>query len=94
MVAGAIWFSAIRYLTVTRDSVTPRSQQFESVSVRVCVCVHFFYDDKVMGNHIIWSQLEAAAPEFSFPLSDKPVSQPALFQTLVGHSVNVVRRVL
>ena len=44
--------------------------------------------------HITLSQLNAAAPEFSFPLGDKPVSQPALSQTLVGHSVIVVRHVL
>ena len=60
----------------------------------MCVCVcHFFYDDKAMGNHITLSQLDAAAPESSYPLGDKPVSQPALSQTLVGHSVIVVRRV-
>ena len=58
----------------------------------VCVC-YFFYDDKAMGTHITLSQLDAAAPESSYPLGDKPVSQPALFQTLVGHSVIVVRRV-
>ena len=46
-----------------------------------------------MGTHITLSQLDAAAPESSYPLSDKPVSQLALFQTLVGHSVIVVRRV-
>ena len=59
-----------------------------------CVCVYyFFYDDKVMGTHITLSQLDAAAPESSYPLGDKPVSQPALSQTLVGPSVIVVRRV-
>ena len=58
----------------------------------VCVC-HFFYDDKAMGNHIALSQLDAAAPESSYPLSDNPVSQPALSQTFVGYSVIVVRRV-
>ena len=58
----------------------------------MCVC-YFFYDDKAMGNHITLSQLDAAAPESSYPLGDKPVSQPALSQTLVGHSVIVVRRV-
>ena len=46
-----------------------------------------------MGTHITLSQLDAAAPEFSYPLGDKPVSQPALSQTLVGHSVIVVHRV-
>ena len=40
-----------------------------------------------MGTHITLSQLDAAASESSYPLGDKPVSQPALFQTLVGHSV-------
>ena len=58
----------------------------------MCVC-YFFCDDKAMGTHITLSQLDAAAPESSYPLGDKPVSQPALFQTLVGHSVIVVRRV-
>jgi len=47
-----------------------------------------------MGTRISGSQLDAAAPELSFPLGDNPVSQPALFQTLVGHSVIVVRHVL
>ena len=59
----------------------------------VCVCVIFFYDDKAMGTHITLSQLDAAAPESSYPLGDKPVNQPARSQTLVGHSVNVVHRV-
>ena len=59
----------------------------------MCVCVIFFNDDKAMGNHITLSQLDAAAPESSYPLGDEPVSQPVLSQTLVGHSVNVVRRV-
>ena len=59
----------------------------------MCVC-HFFYDDKAMDIHITLSQLDAAAPESSYPLGDKPVSQPARSQTLVGHStVIVVRRV-
>jgi hypothetical protein len=52
-----------------------------------------FYDDKAMGTRITLSQLDAAAPESSYPLGDKPVSQPALSQILVGHSVIVVRRV-
>ena len=60
--------------------------------VYVCVCVIFFYDDKDMHGHSYHFELVAAAPEFSFPLGDKPVSQPALFQTLVGHSVIVVRQ--
>ena len=60
----------------------------------MCVCVcYFFYDDKAMGTHITLRQLDAAAPESSYPLGDKPVSQPALFQTLVGHPVIVVPRV-
>ena len=54
---------------------------------------YFFYNDKAMGTHITLSQLDAAAPESSYPLDDKPVSQPALSQTLVGYSVIVVRRV-
>ena len=56
----------------------------------VCVCVIFFYDDKAMGTHITLSQLDAAAPGSSYPLGDKPVSQPALSQTLVGHSVIIL----
>ena len=55
------------------------------------MCVIFFNNEKDMGTHITLSQLDAAAPESSYPLGDKPVSQPALFQTLVGHSVIVVR---
>ena len=58
----------------------------------MCVC-YFFYDDKAMGTHITLSQLDAAAPESSYPLGDKPVSQPVLSQTFVGHSVIVVRHV-
>ena len=46
-----------------------------------------------MGTRITLSQLDAAAPEFSFLLGDKPVNQTTLFQTLVGHSVIVVRHV-
>ena len=60
---------------------------------RWCVCVIFFNDDKAIGTHITLSQMDAAAPESSYPLGDKPVSQPALSQTLVGHSVIVVRHV-
>ena len=56
------------------------------------MCVIFFNDDKDMGTHITLSQLDAAAPESRYPLGDKLVSQPALSQTLVGHSVIVVRR--
>ena len=58
----------------------------------MCVC-HFFYDDKAMGNHITLSQLDAAALVSNYPLDDEPVSQKALSQTLVGHSVIVVRRI-
>ena len=64
----------------------------------MCLCVcHFFYDDKVIGTHITLSQLDAAAPESSYPLGDKSVSQPSLsprpLLTLVEYSVIVVRRV-
>ena len=58
----------------------------DGVCVCVCVC-YFFYDDKAMGTHITLNQLDAAAPESSYPLGDKPVSQSALSQTLVGHSL-------
>ena len=57
------------------------------------VCVLFFCDDEAMGTHIILKSTGCAAPKFSFPLGDKPVSQSALFQTLVGHSVIVVHHV-
>ena len=57
----------------------------------MCVCV-IFYDYKAIGNHITLSQLDEAAPESSFPLGDMPVSYPVLSQTLIGHSVIVVRR--
>ena len=55
------------------------------------MCVIFFYDDKAMGAHISLSQLDAS--ESSYPLGHNRVSQPALSQTVVGHSVIVVRRV-
>ena len=55
---------------------------------------YFFYDDMAMGTHITLSHLDAAAPELSFPLGDKPLDQPALSQTLVGQSVIVVRHVM
>jgi hypothetical protein len=59
----------------------------------MCVCVcYFFYDDMAMGT-ITLRQLDAAVPESSFPLREKPINQPALSQTLVGHSVIVVRHV-
>ena len=58
----------------------------------VCVC-YFIYDDKALGTPITLSQLDAAAPESSYPLDDEPVNQLALSQTLVGHSVIVVRHV-
>ena len=35
----------------------------------VCVC-YFCYDDKAMGTRITLSQLDAAAPESSYPLGD------------------------
>ena len=74
--------------TVSRVKKHPRSNN----SMCVCVC-YFFYDDKAMGTRITLSQLDAAVPESSYLLSDKPVSQPALSQTLVGHSVILVRRI-
>ena len=43
-------------------------------SLKLCVCVIFFYDEKTMGTHITLSQLDASAPESSYPLGDKPVS--------------------
>ena len=59
----------------------------------VCVCVISFTTIRPWAIISLLSQLDAAAHESSYPLGDKPVSQPALSQTLVGHSVNVVRRV-
>ena len=64
----------------------------ESLPKTVCVC-YFFTTVRPWALISLLSQLDAAAPEFSYPLGDKPVSQPALSQTLVGHSVIVVRRV-
>ena len=60
----------------------------------VCVCVISFTTIRPWALISLLSQLDAAAPESSYPLGDKPVNQPALFQTLVGHSVIVVRHVL
>jgi hypothetical protein len=51
----------------------------------------FFYDDKDMGTHITLKSTGRGCPRAQFPSRDRPVSQPALFQTLVGHSVIVVR---
>ena len=79
-----------RGATVHRFVAAARSAGL--IQAGVCVC-NFFYDDLAMGTRITLSQLYAAAPESSHPLGDKPVSQPAPFQTLVGHSVIVVRRV-
>ena len=50
-----------------------------------------FYDDKDMGTHITLKSTGRGCPRAQFPSRDRPVSQPALFQTLVGHSVIVVR---
>ena len=63
-------------------------------TVCVCVCVISFTTIRPWALISLLSQLDAAAPESSYPLGDKPVNQPALFQTLVGHSVIVVRHVL
>ena len=67
-----------------------RYRQIRRADQSRCVC-YFFYDDMAMGTHITLSQLYAAAPEFSFPRGDKPANQPALSQTLVGHSIIVIR---
>ena len=61
---------------------------------RACMCMRIsFTTTRPWAIISLLSQLDAAAPESSYPLGDKPVSQPALFQTLVGHSVIVIRRV-
>ena len=78
-------------LTLRRESKTWRPF---SVSDRnynsVVVCVLFsFTTIRTWALISLWRQLVAAAPEFSDPLDDKPVSQPAVFQTLVGYSVVV-----
>ena len=59
----------------------------------LCVCAISFTTIRPWAIISLLSQLDAAAPESSYPLGDKPVNQPALSQTLVGHSVIVVRRV-
>ena len=56
----------------------------------LCVCVISFATIRPWALISLRSQLDAAAPEFSFLLGDKPVNQAALSQTLVGHSVIVV----
>ena len=61
--------------------------------VCVCVCVISFTTIRSWAFISLLSQLDAAAPESSYPLGDKPVNQPALSQTLVGYSVNVVHQV-
>ena len=67
--------------------IRDRSWLGKDPCVREC---YFSYEDKAMGTRITLSQLDAAAPESSYLLGDKPVSQSALSQTLVGHSVIVV----
>ena len=60
----------------------------------MCVCVSSsFTTIKPWALISLLSQLDAAVPESSYTLGDKPVSQPDLSQTLVGHSVIVVSRV-
>ena len=59
-------------------------------SVVTCVC-YFFYDDKAMGTHVTLKSAGCSCPRVQFSSGDKPVNQPALSQTLVGHSVIVVR---
>ena len=55
------------------------------------MCVIFFYDDKIVGTHITLSQLDAASLS---PITLSVIRQLAsLSQTLVEHSVIVVRRV-
>jgi len=75
-----------------RKRAKSRKANMGEVCVCVCVCVCLvFNDDKVMGNHITLKSTGCSCPWVQFTLGDKPVSQPALFQTLVGHSVIVVR---
>ena len=57
----------------------------------VCVC-SFFSDDKAMGTHH-FELTGCSCPESSYSLGHKPISQPALSQTLVRHSVIVIRHV-
>ena len=56
------------------------------IYILVCVSVVYFTTIRPWALIVLslWSQLDAAAPESSYPLGDKPVNQPALSQTLVG----------
>ena len=71
--------NVLRKLPVTTGNVSFLTNVFHVLRIHasICVCVIFFNDDKAMGTHITLSQLDAAAPVSSYPLGDKPVSQPA-----------------
>ena len=58
------------------------------VVVVVVVVVYVFNEDKVMGIHI-WSipAIDTWCIQLHALLPDKPVNEPALFHTLLGHSV-------
>ena len=70
-----------------------RSISFRQETRCVCVSVISFTTIRPWSLISHLSQLDAAATESSYPLGDKQVNQPALSQTLVGHSVIVVRNV-
>ena len=59
----------------------------------VCACVISFMTIRPWALISTSSKLDAAASESSYPFGDTPIKQPVLFQTLVGHSVIVVRHV-
>ena len=80
----------------TRLIAIQRNQTLIQVSHLMCFFsfFFFFYDDKAMGTHITLKLTGCSCPWVQFlsrSLGDKPVNQPALSQTLVGHSVIVVR---
>ena len=85
--------SRIRVLGVVDGLVGNKSAFSGRKDVCVCVCVISFTTIRPWALISLRNQLYAAAPESSFPLGDKLVSQPAPFQTIVGHSVIVVRHV-
>ena len=76
--------------TLYRKTAVRFHQIFVMEVYAECVCIISFTTIRPWALISLWSQLDAAAPESSFPLCHKPVSQPALSQTLVGHSVIVL----
>src|SRR5271165_6881822 len=74
---GASATAKVYNVTYTaRDRITPKLCTYRQWGV--CVCVISFTTIRPWALISLLSQLDAAAPESSYPLGDKPVNQPAL----------------